>query len=107
VPDPAPTAACSEIAGEFCGAANAFVAVAERALARGASRLPDSELQQVFAAAIKLYAARAEAEGGFLPPVPPDKITPTEVVLMVSELLRATNISLFDLAMWYRRGLRP
>ena len=55
----------------------------------------------------KLYAAKAEAEERLPAPVSADKITPTEIVLVVSELLRAADISLFDLAMWYRRGDKP
>ena len=94
------------LGGEFRGAAEAFVDVAGRALATGASRVPSGELERVLTAAIKLYAAKAETEEQFPPPVAADKITPTEIVLVVSELLRAADISLFDLAMWYRRGGR-
>ncbi len=62
--------------------------------------------ERVLTAAIKLYAAKAEAEERFPAPVTAEKVTPTEIVLVVSELLRAADISLFDLAMWYRRGER-
>ena len=92
---------------EFQGAADMFVNVAERALATGgASAVSSAELERVLTAAIKLYATKAEAEEQFPPPVTAAKITPTEIVLVVSELLRAADISLFDLAMWYRRGER-
>jgi hypothetical protein len=100
-----PTAVAG-LGAEFRSAAEAFVDVAERALANGASRIPSSELEHVLTAAIKLYAAKAEAEEQFPPPVTAEKVTPTEIVLVVSELLRAADISLFDLAMWYRRGAR-
>ena len=43
--------------------------------------------------AIKLYAAKAEAERTFPAPIAVAKVTPTEVVLVVSEMLRAVNIS--------------
>jgi len=102
-----PDAAAAELGAEFRGVADAFVDVAERRLANGAfSGFPSSELQRVLTAAIKLYAAKAEAEEQFPAPVTAEKITPTEIVLVVSELLRAADISLFDLAMWYRRGTR-
>ncbi len=102
-----PDAAAAELATEFRGVADAFVDVAERGLANGAfSSVPSSELQRVLTAAIKLYAAKAEAEEKFPAPVSAEKVTPTEIVLVVSELLRAADISLFDLAMWYRRGER-
>jgi hypothetical protein len=89
----------------FPAAARAFAEAAERALVdpEGVSM---GELERVLTGAIKLYAAKAEREECSLPPVAVEKITPTEVVLFVSELLRTANISLFDLAMWYRRGAR-
>ena len=76
------------------------------AVVRRRRSVPSSELQRVLTAAIKLYAAKAEAEEQLPAPVSAEKITPTEIVLVVSELLRAADISLFDLAMWYRRGER-
>lgn len=101
------TAMDAELGAEFRGAAATFVDVAERALVNGHSaRVQSRDLEHVITAAIKLYAAKAEAEEAFPTPVSPDKVTPTEIVLVVSELLRAANISLFDLAMWYRRGER-
>ena len=100
-------AAAAQLGTEFRDAAAAFADVAERALAeRASSRIASSELEGVLTAAIKLYAAKAEAEGQCPPPVSADKITPTEIVLVVSELLRTADISLFDLAMWYRRGAK-
>ena len=89
----------------FPAAAQAFAEAAARALVdpKGVS---SGELELVLTGAIKLYAAKAETEEQSFPPVAVEKITPTEVVLFVSELLRAANISLFDLAMWYRRGAR-
>ena len=57
-------------------------------------------------AAVKLYAAKAEVQAGEAPapPVSAERVTPTEVVVVVSEMLRAVDVSLFDLAMWYWRG---
>ena len=91
---------------ELPRAAQAFAAAAEQALADPAG-ISSGELEHVLTAAIKLYAAKAETQERPAPPVSVEKITPTEVVLVVSELLRTANISLFDLAMWYRRGARP
>ena len=99
--------AAVDLGAEFRGVAEAFVGTAERALGSGLfSQVPSGELSRVMTAAIKLYAAKAEAEEQFPAPVSADKVTPTEIVLVVSELLRAADISLFDLAMWYRRGER-
>jgi hypothetical protein len=92
-------------ANDLADAAAAFAAAAERAAQVGRTMaITNAELAAVITAALKLYAAKVEAEGGPFAPVAPDKATPTEVVLVVSEMLRALDISLFDLAMWYRRG---
>ena len=103
----AASAGSAQLGVELGAAAGAFADVAARALAdNAASRIASSDIERVLTAAIKLYAAKAEAEEQFPAPVSADKVTPTEIVLVVSELLRAADISLFDLAMWYRRGER-
>jgi hypothetical protein len=90
--------------GEAHGPAETFAELAERALSTGdLASVGSGEIERVLTAAIKLYAAKAEAEGVF-PPVSAGKITPTEVVLVVSEMLRTADLNLFDLAMWYRRA---
>ena len=74
-------------------------------LASGAAdEVASAELERVLTAAIKLYAAKAEGVATPAPPVSADKITPTEVVVVVSEMLRAVDLNLFDLSMWYRRA---
>ena len=89
---------------EFPLLAEAFAGEAERALSSNDfSRITSGELERVITAAVKLYAAKAEAEGTLAAPVSEEKTTPTEVVVFVSEMLRAVNLSVFDLAMWYRR----
>jgi hypothetical protein len=89
---------------DFGPAAEGFAAAAERALAGGEySRIPAGDLERAITAAVKLYAAKTEAEAAPAPPVSAEKVTPTEVVVIVSEMLRAVDVSLFDLAMWYRR----
>ncbi len=101
------SAAVAEANAEIHTAASAFADAAERVLAGGgAAQIGSDDLQCAITAAIKLYAAKAEAEDAFPPPVSAERVTPTEVVLVVSEMLRAVDVSLFDLAMWYRRG-RP
>ena len=90
---------------EFSRVAGAFADAAERALASGAAgSIASGDLERVLTAAIKLYAAKAEGQEAPPPPVSADKITPTEVVVVVSEMLRAVDLNLFDLSMWYRRA---
>ena len=79
--------------------------MAERALATGAvSQIASGDIERVLTAVMKLYAAKAEAEAPPPHPVSADKITPTEVVVVISEVMRAVNLNLFDLSMWYRRA---
>src|SRR5262245_22918007 len=92
---------------EFHGATQALAELATRALAgRGTGEIASEDIARAMTVILKLYAAKADAEGTLPAPVLSDSVTPTEAVLFVSELLRALDISLFDLAMWYRRGER-
>ncbi len=85
--------------------AEALAGMAERMLANGsASQIAGEDIERVLTAAVKLYAARAEAEAVPPPPVSAEKITPTEAVVVISEMMRAVNLNLFDLSMWYRRA---
>lgn len=88
-------------------AAAAFTEAAEQVLASGAvAQIDSGDIERVLTAAMKLYAAKVEAEGVAVPPPPvsADKISPTETVLVISETMRAVNLNLFDLSMWYRRA---
>lgn len=82
----------------------AFAALAEKVLASGDYRaMSDADLQRILTAAVKLYVAKAEESGAYPPPLMTDQITPTEVVTIVSEMMRAAGLNLFDLSMWFRR----
>jgi hypothetical protein len=82
----------------------AFVAAAERDLANPAeAALSDDDIERVMTAAVKLYAARTEATETYPKPITPDKVTATEAVVAVCEMIRAVDLNLFDLSMWYRR----
>ena len=97
--------AAPALCAEFSRHAEALTEIAERALASGAARqIASDDIARVLTAAIKLYAAKAEAETMPPPPVSADRITPTEIVVAVSEMMRAANLNLFDLSMWYRRA---
>ena len=82
----------------------AFVAFAGRTLASSNyDALSDADLERVMTAAVKLYVAKAEAAGTYPPPVTAKEVTPTEVVTVVSEMIRTAGLNLFDLSMWFRR----
>jgi hypothetical protein len=85
-------------------AAAAFAESAEQVLGSGAaSQIESGDIERVLTAAMKLYAAKAEGVATPAPPVS-DKITPTEAVVVISETMRALDLNLFDLSMWYRRA---
>jgi hypothetical protein len=99
------TSAAASPLMDFSSIAAAFADVADHVLSSGAaSGISSSDVERVLTAAIKLYAVKAETEAPPPPPVSADKITPTEVVVVVSEMLRAVDLNLFDLSMWYRRA---
>jgi hypothetical protein len=62
------------------------------------------DVATVLAAAARLYSARVERDGAAFPPVERDALTATETVTLVSGLLRAADLNVFDLAMWFRRA---
>jgi len=87
--------------------ADAFVAAAERALAAGdAAKVSDAELARVMTAAVRLYAAKVDVNGDTPLPVEPEKLTPTDVVVTVTQLIRAVGLNLWDLSMWVQRPQR-
>jgi hypothetical protein len=82
----------------------ALNALAERTLASGNfDAFSDADLECVMTSAVKLYVAKAEATGAYPPPVTAERVTPTEVVTVVSEMIRSAGLNLFDLSMWFRR----
>jgi hypothetical protein len=81
-----------------------FVAAADRALAAGQpGQVSDAELERVMTAAVRLYAAKAESDKPPAQPVTPSDVTPTEIVVTVSDLIRAAGLNLWDVSMWFNR----
>ncbi len=68
-----------------------------------AGELTDEELMHVMTAAVRLYAARAEARDAFPAPLSAAKVTATEVATVVSEMVGLVDINMFDLSMWHGR----
>jgi hypothetical protein len=83
-----------------------FVTAAEHALQSGKlDSVSDADLEQVMTAAVRLYAAKADADD---PPavVTPELVTPTDIVVTVSALIRAVGLNLWDVSMWFNRSKR-
>jgi hypothetical protein len=84
-----------------------FVEAAERALASGQpERVSDADLERVMTAAVRLYAAKAETADSPASPVEPERVTPTDIVVTVSAMIRAVGLNLWDVSMWFNREKR-
>jgi len=62
--------------------------------------LTPQALQALMAAACKAYAAQIEAGNPMAALAPRTTVTPTEVMVTASGLLRAANLAVFELGMW-------
>jgi hypothetical protein len=81
-----------------------FVAAADAALASGdLDAVSFDEIERVLTAATRIYAAKVDGADTFPPPLTKDSTTATEVVVTVSEMVKAAGLNLFDLSMWFRR----
>jgi hypothetical protein len=84
-------------AQEFCAAARA-------ALKRGEpDAISDKLLQQYLTAAVKVYAAKVERRGHDVAPFAPNTVTATETVVTACGLIRAADLNMFDVAIWFHR----
>jgi hypothetical protein len=82
-----------------------FCACVDAALGSGRPEaIPDHSLQQVFSAAVRLYAAKSEDRAQELAPFGERPVNATEAVTAICAIMRAADLNFFDLAMWYRRG---
>ena len=79
--------------------------VAEKALMDGETEgISDETVQRLLTAGTRLFANKVEMEDRFFSPYTgPEAVTATDVVMTCSDMLRAVNLSTFDLAMWFRR----
>ncbi|MGC1409750.1 MAG: hypothetical protein WA864_12485 [Acetobacteraceae bacterium] len=84
--------------------ATAFCDVVARALRRGdLEAVPDEALRRVFTAVVKAYAAKAEMAEGEFAPFEADQVTATETAVAACAMIRAAELNLFDIAMWFGR----
>lgn len=82
-----------------------FVEAAEHALSSGRlEQVTDAELERIMTAAVRLYAAKANSDGSSARPVTPEMVTPTDVVVTASALIRSAGLNLWDVSMWFNRA---
>jgi hypothetical protein len=81
-----------------------FCAAARDALKRGEpDAISDKTLQQVLSAAVKVYAAKVERRGHDVVPFPQATVTATETVVTACGMIRAADLNMFDVAIWFHR----
>ena len=81
-----------------------FCAAARDALKRGEpDAISDKVLQQVLSAAVKIYAAKVERRGHDVAPFPQNSVTATETVVTACGMIRAADLNMFDVAIWFHR----
>src|ERR1700685_1282783 len=81
-----------------------FCAAARDALKRGEpDAISDKTLQQVLSAAVKVYAAKVERRGHDVVPFPQHAVTATETVVTACGMIRAADLNIFDVAIWFHR----
>jgi hypothetical protein len=81
-----------------------FCAIARDALKRGEpDAISDKTLQQVLTAAVKVYAAKVEQRGHDVAPFANGAVTATETVVTACGLIRAADLNMFDVAIWFHR----
>jgi hypothetical protein len=63
----------------------------------------DADVQRILTAAVRLYSASSEARGREFPPLLGDAVAPTDAVVVACALLRAMELTPFELALWFER----
>ena len=101
---PAPLAAAPVASAEpaqatpIAAAAEQLAADIQRALHAGDHDvLSPQTLQKLMTAACRLYSAQSEAGSQVLPV---GEVTPTDIMITASGLMRAGNLAVFELGMW-------
>lgn len=96
-----PTNEASEGAATLSDNAVRLAATIERDLSAGRlDALSPQALQALIGAGCKAYAAQVEAGRDLLPFGQRSNVSPTEVMVTASGLLRAVNLAVFELGMW-------
>ena len=85
-------------------AGDAFGAAIADILKRGAAAdIPDDVLQNVMTMAVKAYAAKIEKTEVDFSPIDNRLVNATEAVVSACALIRAVDLNMFDVALWFNR----
>lgn len=100
-PNAAPAKAAAANGASASATATRLAADVERGLKSGrADVLSPEAVQALMAAVCKTYTAQLEAGDDFMPLGQRSGVTPTQIMLTASKLLRAGNLQVFELGMW-------
>jgi hypothetical protein len=81
-----------------------FGALVDRALKDNQPNLVSNEdLSRILRDAVRLYAFKADKAGQYVPPYANGAVTATETVVAATGIIRAADMNLWDLAMWFNR----
>lgn len=85
----------------------ALAAVEELTAENATAEVPDDTAQRLLLAGVRLFANKVDNEQRAVFPVPVSaRLNATEVAVTITELMRAADLNMFDLAMWSGRA-RP
>lgn len=68
------------------------------------TELPDELIAESLYVAARLFSARTDKQGKTDWYVGKDALNATDTVVLVTALLEAADVNLFDMAIWYRRA---
>jgi len=68
------------------------------------AEVPDEQIADILYAAARLFSAKRDRVGKIAWPIREDALNATETVVLVTALLDAADVNLFDMAIWYRRA---
>lgn len=99
------SSSASDAAERLTAAAQSAFTAAAQVLDDDATRaVPDAAVQQMLTAGIRLLARKMETERRYFSPLTGhDAVTATEGAMLMTELMRAVDLNLFDLSMWASR----
>ncbi|WP_116199774.1 hypothetical protein [Amycolatopsis circi] len=69
-----------------------------------AAAVAGEDIAELLYAAARLFSAKTDRVGKIAWPIREDALTATETVVLVTALLDAADVNLFDMAIWYRRA---
>lgn len=82
-----------------------FCAAVERAIISNRPEdISQETLSHVLRAAVRAFAFKTEKSGQFLEPYEKGSVSATETVMAVTAIIRAADLNLWDVAMWFNRA---